>query len=118
MALNQWNLGNAAIAGACTSSFLATSRFDFRERFYVFSRNHEKWEVDEFATILLYLVVGLLLFLGMLARELRTSLAERNLAEESARHLARHDPLTGIANRRTPSEALDRSQHLWAQRKG
>ncbi|MGI9423906.1 MAG: putative bifunctional diguanylate cyclase/phosphodiesterase [Hyphomicrobiaceae bacterium] len=85
------------------------AELDAFEMIYDFSRAHEDWELDELITLALMSVVGLLAMLVVRARQLAREISLRKEMERQADQLARHDPLTGIANRRNfneKSEAL------------
>lgn len=74
--------------------------FDGLETFFDFSRAHEDWELDEIATLILSASIGLSWALVLRSRQLKLTVRERDLAEREAVRLARHDPLTGLPNRR------------------
>ena len=67
---------------------------------YAFTRAHEEWELDEL--IALFFVIGIASAVFGLRRlfDLRSEVKRRQVAEEEANKLARHDPLTGLPNRR------------------
>ncbi len=60
----------ALVGGGCM--FLALGHFDAFEAFYEFSRDHEDWEIDEFAiTIIGAVIIGLGVHAILLSRDLR-----------------------------------------------
>ncbi len=83
------------------------AEFDAFEMIHEFSRAHEDWEVDELITLALMSVLGLGAMLIVRARQLASEIARRKASEQRAEQLARHDPLTGIANRRSFGEKVD-----------
>ncbi len=70
------------------------------EVIYNFSRAHESWELDEFFTVFIVATFALLAILAVRANTLRKEVHRRVSAEAEAERLARHDPLTGLGNRR------------------
>ncbi len=86
------------------------------ERFYEVSRNHEDWELDELAVLFVNLTTALIGSVFVQGRRLRQALAEREAARESADRNARHDPLTGLANRRAFQERLALLESLGSAR--
>ena len=81
-------------------------RLNSFEWFYDFTRSHENLQLDEIANFFFLASIGLAILLAIRARTLSIEIKRRTAAEEEARALARHDPLTGIANRRLFSERL------------
>ncbi|MEO7634623.1 MAG: EAL domain-containing protein [Sphingomicrobium sp.] len=82
---------------------LVAHQYDWFEGLQEFSSAHEQWEVDELFPMAL---IALLALTGLRARQLRHEVLRRESAERHARALARHDPLTGLANRRVVAEFL------------
>ncbi len=83
----------------------ALNSFDW---FYRLTRSHENWQIDEIANAFFIATIGLSFILHARARRLALEVQRRIQAEIEAAALARHDPLTGIANRRLFDEELDR----------
>jgi len=71
-----------------------------------FAEQHEEWQVDEIFSTLIVAAVALLGLLAIRARQLRQEIGARESAEQAAHALARHDPLTGLPNRRVLAEHL------------
>ncbi|TPW30825.1 EAL domain-containing protein [Martelella alba] len=90
---------------------------DSFERLYQFSRAHENWQLDEFFTALMVASFALAFQLIIRAGTLRREVQRRRLAESKAAMMARHDPLTGLANRRLFEEECERRM-LRARRRG
>lgn len=76
------------------------------EALYEFSRSHESWELDEFFSIALASVVGLIIMMVVRTRQLSNQMKRREALEAEANALARHDSLTGLPNRRHFVERL------------
>ncbi|WP_121063640.1 putative bifunctional diguanylate cyclase/phosphodiesterase [Chachezhania antarctica] len=83
------------------------SHFDAYEQFHEFSRNHEHWQLDEIA--MLILVSAFVMGGGLYVRwnQLLSALTERDEAQRQAERHAWYDPLTGLANRRYFQIQLD-----------
>ncbi len=81
--------------------------YELFEAFHEYSRAHEDWELDELAVLVLLLTVALLFSVVFQARHLRRMSREREAMRKSAESNARHDPLTGVFNRRAFKEVID-----------
>lgn len=77
------------------------------ERFYEFSRDHEDWDVDEFSLLVVNLAIALILSSIYQSRRLRKLVQQREFQRQRAEQNARHDPLTGLMNRRAFAATLD-----------
>ena len=88
-------------------TFSIGAEYELLEWFYEYSRVHEDWELDELAVLVLNAVVGLTWFLIVKSRQLMRAVKERDKAEQAAQKIARHDALTGLANRRAFSDHID-----------
>jgi len=80
---------------------------DLFEAFYEFSRGHEDWELDELAMLVLLLTFALLFSVIYQGHHLRRIAAEREALSARAKANARHDPLTGVLNRRSFLDMVD-----------
>ncbi|MCJ1962158.1 putative bifunctional diguanylate cyclase/phosphodiesterase [Novosphingobium mangrovi (ex Hu et al. 2023)] len=74
-----------------------------------FSHRHEHLEIDEGLTVLMVMPIAMGIFAWRRLAEARTELARRIEAEEKAHALARHDPLTGLPNRRHAEHEIGRA---------
>jgi len=99
---------NEAIAAGviCAGLIGVFMTFDIFDRFAVFVEQHEAWQLDELLGALFVAGLGSLILLYRRAREMRGEIDRREVAETRANDLARHDPLTGLPNRRRFSEEL------------
>jgi diguanylate cyclase (GGDEF)-like protein len=75
------------------------SSIDLFEWLYEFSRAHEDYELDDVFAAFMALPAILLIIVVRRLVDLKREMALRVNAQETARHLASVDPLTGLANR-------------------
>lgn len=83
--------------------------FHYVEAFELFAdyvEQHEAWELDELASVVLVGSFASIILLYRRSREMRIEIDRREEAEAHAHRLARHDPLTGLPNRRQFDEEL------------
>ncbi len=77
--------------------FVRVNAFDaFKE----FVARHEDWQLDEVFAVGFFAGFAAVILVYRRARELRAEIVRREAAEAHATLLARHDPLTGLPNRR------------------
>jgi diguanylate cyclase (GGDEF)-like protein len=81
--------------------------FDLPPYLLQFGLDHADWEVDDLIFVVFMLSIGLMIYGFRRYRELAREILARIVAENEARNLARHDPLTGLPNRRFFEERLD-----------
>jgi len=79
---------------------------DHAEPLLQFALDHKEWEVDNFVSVIFVMSIGFAIFSYRRVRELAVEMKARRHAEIAATTLARHDPLTGLPNRRFFVEAL------------
>jgi diguanylate cyclase (GGDEF)-like protein len=94
------------VAALVAPVYLLAEHYNGFEKLYQATRSYEDWQLDEVVTIVLFLgVAGLLYSIRRLLQSQR-EIALRRSAEDRAHHLARHDALTGLPNRRSFLEEL------------
>jgi diguanylate cyclase (GGDEF)-like protein len=94
-----------ALAVAMQAFLIYIDAFDL---IYEYTRAHEEWELDEVFAIFIVATFALSAVLFLRARRLAEEIERRTAAESRANQLARHDPLTGLPNRRLFREDLER----------
>lgn len=75
-------------------------------KLFQFATDHKEWEIDNVIFSIFVLSIGFAIFSYRRVRELALEMKARRNAESEARKLARHDPLTGLPNRRFFVETL------------
>lgn len=86
-----------------------TALFNYFDAFDVlvdFMQAHEAWQLDEYFLVLAFGGIGALILAIRRGHELAAEMLCREAAERHALTLARHDPLTGLVNRRVLHEEL------------
>src|ERR1700722_18889670 len=78
--------------------------WDALARLSVLDKLHEGWGIDETITALFAMGFAWMILVIRRTYELRHEVARRRDAESAADQLARHDPLTGLPNRRVFQE--------------
>ncbi|MEP2716484.1 EAL domain-containing protein [Pseudophaeobacter sp.] len=112
--LHQLNRFKVELFIICTTvlTFQIGAELELFEEFYEFTRAHEDMELDEVAILGLNVLGALLWYLIVYTKRLNRAIAERDIAEQEAKRIARHDALTGLANRSAYTEHLsETSQH-------
>lgn len=97
-----WGVLVVAVAALWTIA----AHVELFELAYEFTRDHEDMELDEVFSFLIVLGLSLPILLGYWNHQLRKNLKARFRAEKRAQHISRHDPLTGLHNRRVMSEVV------------
>ena len=87
--------------------FLASDSFDLPPKLFQWALDNAQWEVDDVVFVVVMLSLALLIYACRRWQDLAREICARQVAEAESLRLARHDPLTGLANRRFLSETLD-----------
>lgn len=83
-----------------------TISLDGFEAFTAFVAQDDSWELDELFIVVMFSGFACFVLLFRRARDLSLEIRRREASEVQATKLARHDPLTGLPNRRVLSEDL------------
>ncbi len=97
-----------ALAALVLISWLVAAKLEVFELAYESSRRHEDLELGEVFSFLMLFGLSLPLLLTYWNARLRSSLDARQKAEKRAQHVSRHDPLTGLYNRRVMMELMQK----------
>src|SRR5476651_1404532 len=87
--------------------FLLADRYDLPPHLLQFGLDYADWEMDDLIFVVFMLSVALMIYGFRRYQDLSREIKARTVAELEARNLARHDPLTGLPNRRFFEEKLD-----------
>ncbi len=79
---------------------------DLAPQLFQFAIDHREWEVDNLIFTVFAMSIGFAIFSYRRVKELAVEMKGRRGAELEAKKLARHDPLTGLPNRRFFVETL------------
>jgi diguanylate cyclase (GGDEF)-like protein len=87
--------------------FVVATVYDLPPYLLQFGLDYAEWEADDAIFVVFVLSVGFMIYGFRRYRELSGEIKARISAESEARKLARHDPLTGLPNRRFFEEQLE-----------
>jgi len=87
--------------------FIAEYCSHLAEHLFQFALDYKEWEIDNALFVVVVMSFGFCIFSYRRVRELSVEMQARRSAEQVAEKLARHDPLTGLPNRRFFVEKLD-----------
>jgi diguanylate cyclase (GGDEF)-like protein len=88
-------------------TFFLADRYDLPPRLLQFGLDHADWEMDDLIFVFFMLSTALMVYGFRRYQDLSQEIEARSAAELEARNLARHDPLTGLPNRRFFEEKLE-----------
>jgi len=100
-----------AISGLAFAIYLWAHYYDLPPRLFQFGMDYADWEVDDAIFVVFTISIAMMIFAWRRVRDLGSEIKARRAAEDAARKLARHDPLTGLPNRRYFTEKLDEALH-------
>src|ERR1700733_11747673 len=87
--------------------FALAHLYDLPPHLLQFGLDHADWEVDDAIFVIFMLSAALIVYGFRRYRDLSAEIKARVSTEIEARKLARHDPLTGLPNRRFFEEQLE-----------
>src|ERR1700722_4431446 len=87
-------------------TFLLAEAYDLPPHLLQFGLDYANWEMDDLIFVSFMLSAGLMIYGFRRYQNLSGEIKARTAAELEARNLARHDPLTGLPNRRFFEEKL------------
>jgi diguanylate cyclase (GGDEF)-like protein len=96
----------ALFAGALLASVLAHV-YELGPHLFQLGMDYAEWELDDIIFVTFVLSIALTIYSIRRYRDLAHEIRVRTIAEREVRDLARHDPLTGLPNRRLFEEKLN-----------
>jgi diguanylate cyclase (GGDEF)-like protein len=88
-------------------TFGASDFYDLPSKLFQFGVDYAGWEVDDIIFVVFVSSLALMVYGFRRYQDISHEIKARISAELEARNLARHDPLTGLPNRRFFAEKLD-----------
>jgi diguanylate cyclase (GGDEF)-like protein len=93
--------------GAAVLSYVVAHIFDLAPKLFQLGIDYAEWELDDIIFVVVVMSIALTVYALRRYRDLSREIKSRIAAETEARNLARHDPLTGLPNRRFFEEKLE-----------
>src|SRR5450631_4345474 len=88
-------------------TFLLADGYDLPPRLLQFGLDYADWEMDDLIFVVFMLSAAMMIYGFRRYQDFSREIKARTAAELEARNLARHDPLTGLPNRRLFEEKLE-----------
>jgi diguanylate cyclase (GGDEF)-like protein len=95
------------LLGVAFVAFAFSIFYDLPRKIFQFALDHEDWYVDDLVFIGFPFSLAWIVYGARRYQDSSREIKERRSAELEARNLARHDPLTGLPNRRFFAEKLN-----------
>ena len=93
--------------GAAILSYVAAHSYDLAPKLFQLGIDYAEWELDDIIFVVFVMSIAMVVYAIRRYRDLSKEIKARISKELEARNLARHDPLTGLPNRRFFEEKLD-----------
>jgi diguanylate cyclase (GGDEF)-like protein len=81
--------------------------YEVAPRLFQFGMDYAEYEIDDIIFVVFTMSIAMMVFVIRRMQDLAHEIKARRAAEDAAQALARHDPLTGLPNRRCFNEKLD-----------
>jgi diguanylate cyclase (GGDEF)-like protein len=95
------------ILGILALTYVVGTAYDWAIKLFRFAVDHERWYIDDMLFMAFVLGLAMIVYGFRRYTDVSGEIKARITAESEARNLARHDPLTGLPNRRFFAEKLD-----------
>src|ERR1700730_16056344 len=95
------------LAGLGIAIFAMAKAYELPPHLLQFGMDHADWDVDDIIFVVVMLSAAMMIYGFRRYQDLSREIRARTEAELEARNLARHDPLTGLPNRRFFKEKLE-----------
>jgi len=96
-----------ALFAAAVVSYVVAHTYDLAPKLFQLGIDYAEWEFDDIIFVVFVMSVAMMIYAFRRYRDLSREIKSRIGAELEARKLARHDPLTGLPNRRFFEERLE-----------
>jgi diguanylate cyclase (GGDEF)-like protein len=93
--------------GIAVVAYVFSDIYDIPHHIFEFGMKYESWKVDDIIFVIIVLGIAWMVYGFRRYQDVSHEIKARIFAELEARALARHDPLTGLPNRRFFAEKLD-----------
>jgi diguanylate cyclase (GGDEF)-like protein len=93
--------------GAAILSYVVAHTYDLGPKLFQLGVDYADWEFDDIIFVVFIMCTVMVVYAFRRYRDLSKEIKARTIAELEARNLARHDPLTGLPNRRFFEEQLE-----------
>jgi len=95
------------IFGIAAVAFVVSDWYELPPKLFQLAADQANWQLDDLIFVALVLSIAMLVYGYRRLQDLSKEIKARHAAEMEAQNLARHDPLTGLPNRRFLAEKLD-----------
>ena len=98
-----------AITVLALATYSLAHFFELPPKLFKFAIDNVEYEVDDAIFVLFIMSIALAVYVYRRLQDLHKEVEARRTAESAAQRLARHDPLTGLPNRRYFNERLEQA---------
>jgi diguanylate cyclase (GGDEF)-like protein len=96
-----------ALVAAAALAYVVAHIYDLAPKLFQLGIDYAEWELDDMIFVVFVMSIAMMIYALRRYRDLSREIKSRIGAELEARKLARHDPLTGLPNRRFFEERLE-----------
>lgn len=96
-----------ALLGIALLAYVMAHFYELPSKLFQFGLDNADWEADDLIFVVFILSVAMMIYAFRRYQDVSLEIKARIDAELDARNLARHDPLTGLPNRRFFNEKLE-----------